>query len=545
MQEEKEMPKTNAERAAHLIQAYIDSNNGTQPNEDVQYVQSMGTSLEEKFQNFSKEDRRAPLSFMMMRTRYRELDEKLKETADYIKAGNVDPKELEEKQDRIVNLIGGLRNDHREVKKVLDNPDHEDHELYQELFAGYDNKKLDEMEAGKAQNVLQMTGESKSAYKWIDSVYDEMKTPKDATKENVALILAARQLGNAVYGHPDNIKKARISKAVLQNHAKKLMGTKEFNDYYKTVEKLDFKKTVKHGHGGYLEKTFEDYLVDSGAKGPLEFDAHGRYQRVLDAKTKDISQFYDYKSYADYFEKNKGNVAASKEVLAARMAAAAILHDEDPNAPFDKKVLDAKAREWLKSPSFKLVTAMPGKLDMIINGDAPGFADSVQALKNSAKSLLNENGEFDMKERYPDLSLNRLKERMDENPDLKPVVESVEKLQNGKKEPQDVIKTVDTIMRYQDKHMTDNMGDMGRDMNDTLRLLHELTNHSPLNSIVQTQIDKTNKARNVHEGRGMPLTYDRIAQEGREWDAALNDEVGINKKGDIAIDLGHVSGPIF
>ncbi len=54
-----------------------------------------------------------------------------------------------------------------------------------------------------------------------------MKTPKDATKENVALILAARQLGNAVYGHPDNIKKARISKAVLQNHAKKLMGTKE------------------------------------------------------------------------------------------------------------------------------------------------------------------------------------------------------------------------------------------------------------------------------------------------------------------------------
>lgn len=56
------------------------------------------------------------------------------------------------------------------------------------------------------------------------------------------------------------------------------MGTKEFQDYYKTVEKLDFKKTIKHGHGGYLEKTFEDFLVKSGAKGPLEFDANGRYQ---------------------------------------------------------------------------------------------------------------------------------------------------------------------------------------------------------------------------------------------------------------------------
>lgn len=41
------MPKTNAGRAAHLIQAYIDSDNGKNANADVQYIQSMKTRYNE------------------------------------------------------------------------------------------------------------------------------------------------------------------------------------------------------------------------------------------------------------------------------------------------------------------------------------------------------------------------------------------------------------------------------------------------------------------------------------------------------------------
>lgn len=51
---------------------------------------------------------------------------------------------------------------------------------------------------------------------YIDSVYDDMKTPKDVTEENVALILAARQLGNAVYDHPENIKKTGSARRSLR-----------------------------------------------------------------------------------------------------------------------------------------------------------------------------------------------------------------------------------------------------------------------------------------------------------------------------------------
>ncbi len=128
-----------------------------------------------------------------MNFRYEDLDNELKEAANYVKAGNVDPNVLYQKQKKIVNLIAGLRADHRSVKEVLANEEHEDHKLYGDLFGGYDNDKFENMKADKGQNILQRTGETKTAYKWIDSVYDDMKTPKDVTEENVALILAARR----------------------------------------------------------------------------------------------------------------------------------------------------------------------------------------------------------------------------------------------------------------------------------------------------------------------------------------------------------------
>ena len=45
-------------------------------------------------------------------------------------------------------------------------------------------------------------------------VYKKMDDPNIVSEEDVSLILAARQLGNAVYDHPDNIKNTRLSEAV-------------------------------------------------------------------------------------------------------------------------------------------------------------------------------------------------------------------------------------------------------------------------------------------------------------------------------------------
>ena len=173
-------------------------------------------------------------------------------------------------------LDKGDYNKHR----ILKEENHPSHEKYAKIFSGYDHEHfrniepLNDVESKRTADILKRFGETKSAAKWIDSVYKEMDEPISVSEERVARILAARQLGNAVYGDPKNIKNAKFSEAELRVHADKLMQSQAFKDYYKSVVKdLDFKKTIKHGHGGYLEKTFEDFLVEEKkAAGNGELD---------------------------------------------------------------------------------------------------------------------------------------------------------------------------------------------------------------------------------------------------------------------------------
>jgi hypothetical protein len=46
-----------------------------------------------------------------------------------------------------------------------------------------------------------------------------MKTPQEMTKKDIATILAARQLGDTIYDHPENIRKNTISAAELRTEA--------------------------------------------------------------------------------------------------------------------------------------------------------------------------------------------------------------------------------------------------------------------------------------------------------------------------------------
>ena len=502
------MPKirTYMEFAAHLTQAYMDSTE-KKPDPDVQFIQEMSQNLTRDIGAMD----RPPMTAQSLQMRYKRLDAQLKDAANYIKTGNVDPKVLYEKQSSIRNTLAAIYQDHEMIQEAIDDKVHPDHEKYSTLLGKYDHKHFSEIEATNGANVLKMSGETKSAAKWIESVYKEMEEPVNVNEDRIALILAARQLGNAVYGDPRNIKKAKISESELRVQAEKIKASEEFQEYYKTVQDLDFKKTIKHGHGGYLEKTFEDFLQKQEIKEPLEFDSNNRYHVAK------ISQYYDYKNYKDYFERNKGNVAASKLVHAARMAAADALGREKPDAPFDKKALDAKAKSFMKQPSFNLMMAMPGKMDMLVKGDAPGFAVSVKNMNDCCQSMLGEDGTFKHLGQSS-LSLDRLQQSVKENPDLGPVVDSVNKLKEGKKTPNDVINTLNTIMDYQEKHINDGAGAKGKNLNDSLRLLHELTKGTEMNGVVQTQIDKVNQARS-RMGSDRVLTQEFIGQEGRDAEA--------------------------
>ena len=99
-------------------------------------------------------------------------------------------------------------------------------------------------------------------------------------------------------------------------------------------------------------------------------------------------------------------------------------------------------------------------------------------------------------------------------------------------------------MDYQAKHAGDKLGDAGKDLNDTLRLLHELTDHTPLNRVVDTQINKVNQARGKTKESSSYVTRDLIEKEGRDADAVLEDELGIRNLGDRTIIPEQQAGPV-
>ena len=388
--------------------------------------------------------------------------------------------------------------------------------------------------AYQGKEIVRQFGTKKTAAKIIEEIQDNVHGPNDITAEHIATIIAARQIANTVPGDKSRLKSTSIDPVTLQERVDKLLASEAFQDFleenavpYGENHYTFDPKMLTDGHGGKLESYFSLSLKGRKDLQDLSQDLYGRYQKTLDAemaKRRDID-YSSYQTYKDYFEQNKGNVQLNPTVHAARMAAADALDKENPGAVFKKGNLDRKAIAIMQDPSFRILTALPGKQEMLLNGDGPGFEASVQEVKETCKSMLDKDGKFAHKD-HSDIALNRLKNRVeageDVNSDLKDVVNSIESLKSGdKKTPRDVINTVGKIMEYQEKHMAeDTMGDKGRDMNDTLRVLHELTAGTKLNDVVQTQIDKVNSVRNVVPEQKNYLTKDFIAKEGVDAEKA-------------------------
>ena len=75
--------------------------------------------------------------------------------------------------------------------------------------------------------------------------------------------------------------------------------------------------------------------------------------------------------------------------------------------------------------------------------------------------------------------------------------------------------------------------------------LDEMEVGTSLNSIVQTQIDKTNQTRGVNQTNGSFVTKDLIAKEGKEKLADFEKRLGLNTEFNDGMDLGHEPGPLF
>lgn len=469
----------------------------------------------------------------------------IRESAEYLKNNRtIDRKVVETQQRKLGSLYlkvnNGLKGLPENEKKVFDKY----------------HKNLSNMECEDAARVHHAAGELKSASKWIEQFKSGLKGPEDYTPEVVAKIFVARQLADAKLGKRANIDKTMLTEDEISNQAAKLAQSPEFKKYASEVLPLVDYKVMKHGHGGRLEKTFEDFIVELRPKEQLETDIKGRYQAKVNAlneaeKTKVVSTPSDYTSYKNYIDKNKGKVQGSRIAQAAKMAAANDLSRKKPEDPFDNRALSRKAKEYLNDPAFKVMVSDKENVDKLINGDFVGFTKELDDVKMSCAAMLDVGGKPDIKG-YTDMSLDRLQKRVEQNPDLKAVVDSVNNLTDPDKEhtPEEVIKTVGTIVGYQNKHAADGNGPLGKDLSDTMRLLHELTKDRYINRIVDSQMKMVNDARKYEPDHPSYMNRKLIEAEGIAEEKRVAKELGIDMGGDekgepekdplnTAVDYGH------
>jgi hypothetical protein len=155
--------RTNTEVAAHLIQAYLDAASGKTPDPIILHIQSTKKGMKENERHLQQQYDRLPANYAQLAFVYGKLDEHLKDAAEYIKNGNVDPKVLYKKQKTIAGEIASVVQSHWGIKEVLDDPDHRRYKEYKDLYGRYDHDKMGDIDPVKAVNVMMMSGETKTA----------------------------------------------------------------------------------------------------------------------------------------------------------------------------------------------------------------------------------------------------------------------------------------------------------------------------------------------------------------------------------------------
>ena len=401
------------------------------------------------------------------------------------------------------------------------------------------------IEAKTGSAVIKASGETKSAAKWIDSFKDGIPKEGPVDAQTVAMIFAARQLSNAVFGKRGNIDKTQLSEQQIRQQAEILMDSPEFQKYMQANPNID-PKILKGNHGGKLEQSFEQFLAKEG-KEDLEFDLRGRYKKTVQEANKakaqqsewvqvDRNDIYNahevtvkehnYTSYADYFKRNamnKEEETVSPIAHAAKMAAAySLMQDEkkNPEIKFDRSTLNSTANKFMKDPGFTLMAMDASAMEKLRNGDGDGFSLDVEDFNRACRSPYNNFYEKFAPRGEIQPSLDRLTEAAKKDPELKKVVDGYKELQgttlkeDGSSE-QKVAKVLSSLIEYQNKNAS-KLGADARKVDDTLRLFNETIKGTYLESYVEQQAEKLNQARNLPEGHPSFMTAKKIAQEGKE-----------------------------
>lgn len=134
--------------------------------------------------------------------------------------------------------------------------------------------------------LLKKVGQRKTAAAWIEEVQDKIKKKEDITVDDVATIIAARQLGDAVAGKAANIKSHYINEGELNDRVNLLKNDIYFREFIAVkqgnenpdpandIDLIDLEEgkfvidpsLLTDGHGGRLEKELASFVAENKNK---------------------------------------------------------------------------------------------------------------------------------------------------------------------------------------------------------------------------------------------------------------------------------------
>ena len=265
-----------------------------------------------------------------------------------------------------------------------------------------DGDEADEEEENKAVEreflgtaILSKYGPKKTAAELIEEIQDRVREGKTMTAEDIAMVIAARQIANSKPGDKSLLKSTYINPMVLKDRADKLLASEPFREFLKENSNPDNEgeftfdtKDLTDGHGGKLEKLLAAHLQSRPDVKQLNSDLYKRYQRP----SREIYRTYDAFIQAgkkDFLKGGAGRITANDKeaaVHAARMLAAFQLKSQ--GKVYNKAYFDRKAAEVYRSPQFQFIYKHdPNKLNLLTTGDFTGFADVVNEKMEEFKNV--------------------------------------------------------------------------------------------------------------------------------------------------------------
>ncbi len=208
----------------------------------------------------------------------------------------------------------------------------------------------------------------------------------------LALIIATRQLANAVKGNADNLKKTQLSTRSILERADELRNEPVYQEFIKSLEADEnaMKKAINaacSGHGGNLEKQFKEFLQKQPAGMMPNKPIFARYMPTVKERIK-------------YLQNQMAQGGDSVKTMAEIITLRNLAHVNKNNTkalrntvPVDERnTLQGSVQCMSENLKFKTVAAKQEIKDLIVMGHGG------EAMRTQQRLLLEEAG-FDYK--YP------------------------------------------------------------------------------------------------------------------------------------------------